>query len=271
MKTLRRSRVLKALRNGESASSLKMNLSDPRIIEICGMSGIDAVWLCNEHVPNDWLNLENQIRAAKLHDMDTIVRVERGSYSGYVKPLEADATGIMVPHVTSADEARQVVEWTRFYPLGKRAIDGGNSDARFCRVPVNDYIAHSNTERLIIIQIESPEAVANVEEIAQVPGYDILLFGPGDFSHLIGEPGNISHPEVLKARRRVGAAATRYGKFAMSSGLMGSQEKLEKEGYRFFNLGADVIGLTQYFRDALASFSKESETHRPLQPIEERA
>lgn len=255
MKTLRRSRVLEALRNGGSASSLKINLSDPRVIEMCGMSGIDAAWLCNEHVPNDWLNLENQIRAAKLHDMDTIVRVEKGSYSGYIKPFEADATGIMVPHVRCADEARQVVAWTRFHPLGKRAIDGGNADARFCQTPLKDYIEHSNSERLIILQIESPEAVANVEEIAQVGGYDILLFGPGDYSHLIGEAGNINHPEVLEARRQVGAAATRHGKFAMSAGLMGSRETLEKEGYRFFNLGADVAGLGRYFKSSLASFS----------------
>jgi len=61
------------------------------------------VWLCNEHVPNDWLNLEHQIRAAKLFDMDTIVRVSKGSYSEYIKPFECDATGIMVPHIASAD------------------------------------------------------------------------------------------------------------------------------------------------------------------------
>src|SRR5690606_18597951 len=127
-------------------------------------------------------------------DMDTIVRVEKGSYSGYVKPFEADATGIMVPHVTSADEARQVVQWTRFHPLGRRAIDGGNADARFCRIGTREYIEHSNRERFIIIQIESPEAVANVDEIAAVDGFDMLLFGPGDYSHLIGEAGNLNHP-----------------------------------------------------------------------------
>lgn len=255
MQKLRRSRVRERLRKGEAATSLKINLSDPRVVELCGMAGIDAVWLCNEHVPNDWLNLEHQIRAARIHDMDTIVRVEKGSYSGYVKPFEADATGIMVPHVTTADEARQVVAWTRFHPLGRRPIDGGNTDAGFCRIPVRDYMEHSNTERLIILQIESPAAVGNVEEIAAVEGYDILLFGPGDYSHLIGEAGNLAHPEVLRARRLVAAAATRNGKFAMSAGLMASREVLEEEGYRFFNIGADVIGLGRYATQALASFA----------------
>src|SRR3954462_15101582 len=129
---LRRSRVLKALRAGGSATCFKSNLSDPRVIEIACMAGVDSVWLCNEHVPSSWLMIENQIRAAKLYDVDTLVRVEKGSYSDYVKPFEADATGIIVPHVTTADEARRIVEWTRFQPLGRRPMDGGNADAKFC-------------------------------------------------------------------------------------------------------------------------------------------
>lgn len=252
---LRTSRVLERLRSNESPCSIKINLSDPRIIELAGIAGIDAVWLCNEHVPNDWLNLENQIRAAKLYNMDTIVRVEKGSYSGYVKPFEADATGIMVPHVTTADEARQVVEWSRFHPLGRRAIDGGNADAQFCQVPLSEYIEHSNAQRFIVLQIESPEAVANVEEIAAIDGYEVLLFGPGDFSHLIGHAGRIDRPEVVEARRAVAAAAKRHGKFAMSAGLFGCRDQLENEGYRFFNIGADVIGLGGYFQKAKTDFS----------------
>src|ERR1041384_3836514 len=100
MKT-RSSRVLKLLREGQLPTVLKINLSDPRVIEIAGLSGADAVWLCNEHVPNDWLGLENQIRAARIHDVDTLVRVARGSYSDYIRPFEADATGTIIPPVPS--------------------------------------------------------------------------------------------------------------------------------------------------------------------------
>src|SRR6478609_10541323 len=97
---LRPSRILKKARAGERATVLKLNLIEPRVVELAGLSGVDAVWLCNEHVPNDWLNLEHQIRAAKLYDMDTIVRVSKGRYSEYVKPFKCDATVIMLPHVT---------------------------------------------------------------------------------------------------------------------------------------------------------------------------
>jgi 4-hydroxy-2-oxoheptanedioate aldolase len=244
----RPSRVLSRLREGKIPTTLKLNLSDPRVIEIAGLSGVDAVWLCNEHVPNDWIGLENQIRAARIHNVDTIVRVSRGSYSDYIRPFEADATGLIVPHVSSADEARQIVDWVRFHPVGRRALDGGNADAQFCAVPLEDYIAHSNAERLVILQIESPEALENVEAIAAVPGFNGLLFGPGDFSHRIGKVGQLNDPRVVAARQRVAAAAVRHGKFAMTAGLIAPFEQLVAEGYRVFNAGADVVGLGAFFK-----------------------
>jgi 4-hydroxy-2-oxoheptanedioate aldolase len=254
---LRSSRVLRRLRAGEMPTVLKLNLSDPRVVEIAGLSGVDSVWLCTEHVPNDWLGLENQIRAARIHNMDTLVRVGRGSYSDYIRPLEADATGIIVPHVANADEARQIVEWVRFHPLGKRALDGGNIDGQFCLVPMDDYLRHSNTERMVVLQIESPEALEHVEAIAAVPGFDLLLFGPGDFSHRIGKPGKLDDPQVVAARKRVAAAARAHGKHAMTAGLIAPFPELVAEGYRLFGIGADVVGLTSYVKQRLELVQKE--------------
>jgi 4-hydroxy-2-oxoheptanedioate aldolase len=253
---LRSSRILRELRAGQCPTVLKLNLIDPRVVELAGLAGASAVWLCNEHVPNDWLNMEHMIRAAKLYDMDTIVRVAKGSYSDYVKPFEADATAIMVPHVSSAEEARRIVEMTRFYPLGRRPTDGGNMDGLFCQIPYPEYTAHSNSERLLIFQIESPEALAQVEEIAAVPGFDALLFGPGDYSHLIGKVAQVKDPEVVAARKRVAAAARKNGKYVVTAGMLDTREALEAEGVQIFTLGADVIGLGQYFQQTVASFHK---------------
>lgn len=248
---LRPSRVLRLLREGQYPTVFKLNLADPRVAEAAGVCGIDALWLCHEHVPTDWSAMENMIRAARVHDMDSIVRVSNGSYSDYVRPLEAGATGIMVPHVASAEEARQIVEWTRFHPLGKRALDGGNIDGQFCLVPTEEYLRHSNTERYLIFQIESPEGLEHVEAIAAVPGFDGLLFGPGDFSHRIGKAGQLDLPEVVAARRRVAAAARKHGKFAMVAGLYAPFAELAAEGHRVIGVGADVIGITTYIKQRL--------------------
>jgi 4-hydroxy-2-oxoheptanedioate aldolase len=246
---------MSAMRAGQSATCFKLNLADPRLAEIAGVNGVDAIWLCNEHVPNHWINMENQIRAAKLYNVDTFVRVEKGSYSDYIRPFEADANGILVPHVTTADEARKVVEWTRFKPVGRRPLDGGNADTKFCAVPLAEYIRHSLAEQFVILQIESPEALENLEEIAAVPGFDMFCFGPGDYSHLIGKAGQVTDPEVVAARQRVARVAREHGKYVMTAGLMASRQVMEEEGHGLFNIGADVVGISDYVKAKLKSFN----------------
>ena len=244
---MRPSRVLRKLRAGQPAICVKFNLADPRAVEIGCAYGFDCVWMCNEHVPMDWLVLENMVRAARVYDVDALVRVSRGSYSDYIRPLEMDATGIMVPHLMSAQQAREVVRMTRFHPIGRRPIDSGNLDGFFCQIPRMEYTQQANRERFIIVQIEDPEPLDELDEIAAVPGIDVLLFGAGDFSHAIGKVGQSSAPEVTEARLAMVAAARRHGKFA---GALCSPEDLPerlKEGFRFLSVGADVVGLCEYF------------------------
>ncbi len=262
---MRSSRVLRDIREGQLATCLKINITHPNVIELAGLAGASAVWLCNEHVPADWQQMEHCIRAAKIHDMDAIVRVSKGSYSDYIKPFEADAAGIMVPHVASAGEASQVVDMCRFHPLGRRALDGGNVDGTFCQMPMGDYLSASNREKFLILQIESPEAVEAIEEIAAVPGFDFLLFGPGDYSHRIGRAGEIQHPEVLAARRRVEDAARKHGKSLVSVAAGGCPQELLDRGYTLANVGSDVWSLGEAFRLAISGNTLTPSPSTPYQ------
>jgi 4-hydroxy-2-oxoheptanedioate aldolase len=195
--------------------------------------------------------------------MDILVRVPRGSYSSLVWPLEMDATGIMVPHVMSLDDARQVVRQTRFHPVGRRPVDGGNADGGFCKIEFNEYLKQANENRFVIIQIEDPEPLAELDAIASLPGIDVIFFGPGDFSHSIGHPGEFSHPDLIEARRLVAETAIRHGKFAGTVGGPGNLDELLSLGYRFISMGADVVGLTQYFSSLSDAFRgrKSKEVH----------
>jgi 4-hydroxy-2-oxoheptanedioate aldolase len=244
----RSSRVLKKLRAGQLAGSVKINLSDARSAEIAAMSGIDCVWLDMEHVPNTLRDIENQIRAAKIYDVDAIVRVPRGSYSDLIRPLEMDAAGIMVPHVMSADDARNIVRQTRFHPIGRRPVDAGNADAGYCAVPFDQHVHHANTEKLLVIQIEDPEPLDELDEIARVDGIDMLFFGPADFAQGIGRLGELDIPEVHRARRLVAEVARRHGRYAGTTGTLEEVPRYTELGYQFLNVGADVVALGSYFQ-----------------------
>ena len=248
---MRPSKVLAKLRSGKPAICTKTNLLDGRAIDIMGLAGFDCVWFCNEHVPNDWYELENQIRTAKMHDMDALVRISKGSYTDFIKPLEIDASGIMVPHIFSVDEAREVVKRTRFMPLGRRPIDGGNADAQYCKIPIKEYVEIANRERFVMIQIEDPEPLDQLDEICSVEGIDVVFFGPGDFSHAIGRVGETNHPDVLDARKRIVEACKKHGKWAGVPASLDNVQRTLEEGFRFVSIGADVVALSLYFNDII--------------------
>jgi len=255
---MRPSKVLKKLRGGEVVNCLKMNLSDARALEIAAMSGFDCLWTDMEHVPNDFSVIEKQVLASKVYDTDIMVRVSRGGYSDYIRPLEMDATGIMVPHIMSLQDAKKVVKMTRFHPVGLRPVDGGNADGSYCEVDFNDYIVQANRERFLVVQIEDPEPLDDLDAIASLDGIDMLFFGPADFSQGIGAPGQFSHPKIAETRKRIAEAAIKHGKFAGTVGGIGNMEELISLGYRFISIGADVVGLGAYCKNLVGEFNKKN-------------
>jgi 4-hydroxy-2-oxoheptanedioate aldolase len=152
-----------------------------------------------------------------------------------------------------------LIEWTRFFPLGKRPVDGGNADAGYTMVPFDSYLRQANGQRFIVLQIEDPEPLDDLDAIASLEGFDMLFFGPGDFSQSIGAPGDFNHPRLIAARKRVAEVANAHGKFAGTTGHPGNLEELLAMGYHFVNIGADVIGLKNYCQDLAAAFDKTSE------------
>ena len=261
--SMRESRVLRKLRQGQLVLMTKINSSDCRVSEIAARYGFDCIWVGMEHIGNDLSVIERNVLVGKSYDVDVLCRVARGSYSDYIRPLELDSTGIMVPHVMSAEDAMNVVRMTRFPPMGRRAVDGGNADAGYCNVPFEEYLETANKERFIVLQIEDPEAVDELDAIAAVPGYDVLLFGAGDYSVAIGHPGQMDHPEVVRVRKLIAQTAKKHGKFAGAVGSPANLQSLVDMGYSFISIGADVVGLSLYWQD-LASACGISNSNEPV-------
>lgn len=248
---MRNSRVLRVMREGGVAVSIKCNFDDPREAEMAAHAGFDCIWIDLEHVPNSMTSVSEFVRAAKIYDCDILTRVCKGSYNDWIRPFEADSTGIMIPHLMSLEEAKQIVYFTKFHPVGRRPIDGGNADADFCQMDMAEYMKKANEERFVVVQIEDPEPLAELEEICALPGIDMIFFGPGDFSQGIGKPFCMSAPELIDARRRIAEAARRHGKFAGTVGGPDNFVELAKMGYQYINIGSDVNAWGDYCRQKL--------------------
>jgi len=139
--------------------------------------------------------------------------------------------------------------------LGRRPVDGGNADGKYCLVDFQDYIKTANSERFIVVQIEDPEPLDELEAIAQVEGIDMLLFGPADFSQGIGKPGQWDAPEIADTRKRIAEVCRTNNKFAGTVGSPANAQELVDMGYQFICLGADVVALWTYYNDIISKTS----------------
>ncbi len=239
---MRHSKVLARLRADQPVMmcSVTMGVS-AMTAEMAGLFGFHAVWLDMEHRPLTWREVETLIMGTRLGDTDAVVRIRKEEgYATFMRPLQDGASGLMVPHVRSAGEAARWVEYARYAPQGRRGLENVMRDADMGLATTADYLAHTSRETFLILQIEDLEAIAALDEIAAVPGYDILFVGPADLSHGYGVTGELRHPKVQAAIEEVAAAAARHGKWwGLPVSSVDDAARYIDLGGRFFNFGGD--------------------------------
>jgi 4-hydroxy-2-oxoheptanedioate aldolase len=244
---MRNNRVLAKLRQGKAVLVTTVTpYASPKLTEMIGLLDFDCVWIDMEHQDYSYDQLFDMALGCRSTGAEAMARIRKGDYWTYSRPFEAGATGIMVPHCRSAEEARQIVRCSRFAPLGMRGIDGVEAAADYGLAPTAEYMDHANRETFVVVQIEDREAVDDVESIAAVEGIDILFVGPGDLSQSYGIPLQTQAPEVRQAIERVAAAAQRHGKWwGIPVGSIEQGERYYEMGARFLACGAAIILLQQ--------------------------
>lgn len=239
---MRPSRVKAKLRKNEPVLMTALHLLDPQVFEMVSLLGFDGIWLDLEHHPTSVESAATLVRAARVGGTDVMIRPAKGEFMRLGRMLEIGAHGIMYPRCSGADEAREVVKWSKFAPVGQRGFDGGNPDMPYCSMATPDYIQTANEETFVVIQLEDQSAVDQALEIASVPGVDVLFFGPSDFTILSGIPGQFDHPLVEQAIQKVAAAAKKAGKaWGMPSWSVEMTQKLMGQGARFLAHGCDIV------------------------------
>jgi 4-hydroxy-2-oxoheptanedioate aldolase len=239
---MRPSKIKAKLRRNEPVLATTIHFADPSGYELVSLMGFDVLWMDLEHHSASLETANHLMRAARVGTADVMVRPAKGEFMRMGRILEAGAQGIMYPRCDDAAEAREVVKWAKFAPLGRRGLDTANPDAPYCTMPIDQYVREANEQTFVVVQLEDPGAVANARAIAGVEGVDVLFFGPGDFSVLAGVPGQFDHPLVEEAIRAVADAAKAAGKhWGMPVGTPERAKHLLDMGAKFLAHGADII------------------------------
>ncbi|OAI57737.1 hypothetical protein AYO47_07720 [Planctomyces sp. SCGC AG-212-M04] len=171
-----------------------------------------GVWIDQEHCGLTMRELEVACVTCKAAGLDTFVRIAPTNYSVVMQCLEAGAGGIMGAMVRSAAETEQIVQWAKFAPRGVRGFNNGGVDGKFGAISPKEFTETANRESLILIQIETAQAVEEAEAIAAVDGVDMLFIGPFDLSQAMGVTGDFFHPKCIAAIDRVVKASEKAGK-----------------------------------------------------------
>lgn len=173
-------------------------------------AGFDALWLDAEH--NTWDRREIQRLAALHHlaNIDCLVRTGSRNATELYHLLEDGVSALMIPLVNTAADAAHLAAAVKFPPLGQRGLDGASLDNNFYLGDGKSYPDDANAQTFLMVQVETPESLANLDAIAGTPGVDGLFLGPGDLSRRLGCPMDWSDPQMTAAEDAVAAAAAKH-------------------------------------------------------------
>jgi 2-keto-3-deoxy-L-rhamnonate aldolase RhmA len=207
-----------------------------QVVELFGDVGFDFAVLDAEHAPLDRVSIDVMMVAGRSIQLPLFVRVMSAERTGILSVLDLGAAGLLVPHVDTAAQAREVVAYARFRG-GMRGFSGSPRAAGYGRLS-RDAIIEIGDATTIVCQIESPEAVQNVDEIAATPGVAGVFLGRADLAMTMEV--NQTSPEIDEAIAKTGAAAARNGKiFGMFVSRADDIAHFEKAGANWFIIGSD--------------------------------
>jgi len=225
--------------------SLGVGIRMTRSVEIAkamAVAGFDWLFLDMEH---GVMSLEAcaQISAAALDaGIAPIARVPNGQYSIATRALDNGALGIVMPHVDTAAEAREVVEKLKYPPVGHRSMGGIGPHYSLRSASSGEAARTLNASNLTVVMLETPTAIENAAEIASVPGVDVLLIGSNDLCAEMGIHGDFGSDRLRDCYAKMIAACEKGGKFPGMAGIYNEaiMPRYIEMGARFILSGQDA-------------------------------
>ncbi|AOB31345.1 aldolase [Bordetella sp. H567] len=255
--------VKKRMQAGDVALGMSVRMSrSADIARIAKATGHDFIFIDTQHSIFNLETINHIAQTALAIDIAAVVRVKSIHDPDVSLLLDNGVTGIVYPDINTAAEARRAVDVCRFAPVGKRSVSGNFMHFNFQSTPYAQFSTALNDVALLVCMIETPEGLANIEEICAVPGIDVIHMGTGDFAANIGKPGKFDDPEVVAAQARVIEVARRHGKYAGCGGNrdVTRQANAIRHGVQFVTTQTDISFLasaaqqwTSGVREALAA------------------
>ena len=245
----------RAINEGRMQIGLWSSLASNVAAEVIAGSGFDWILIDNEHAPNEVSNVLAQLQAMAANPVMPVVRPAWNDPVLIKRFLDIGAQSFLIPMVQDADEANRAVAATRYPPAGIRGVALGPRANRYGRV--ENYFARAADEICVLVQVETRQAVAEIEAIAAIDGIDGIFIGPSDLSADMGFLGQPSHPDVKSTIEDAVARILECGKAAGI--LTGNEDEAKhwlKRGCTFVAVGSDLALLARQSEALAARFRR---------------
>jgi len=237
---------------GETTFGVWASLGSAGSAELLARSGLDWVVVDMEHGSLSYRDALDHIRAAKGTDLAVIVRVPTTAVDTVKRALDLGAHGVLLPLIRTAEELREGFQHARYPLTGRRGL-GGERAVRWGSA-VEGYVASANEETMVIPVIETADAIENIDEILDVPGFEAIFFGPSDLSQSLGHMAVWEGPGVADIILRTAARSTQRG---VATGVIGTSPeditRRQEQGFKMIGLGADAGLLLRHLKHAVAA------------------
>jgi 4-hydroxy-2-oxoheptanedioate aldolase len=228
---LRTNRAKKILEGGEAVLGAMVNIPEPALVELCGLAGLDFVFIDGEHGAIGIRDVADMARAADTVEVATIVRVSRNAPDVIAKVLDAGASGIIVPDVRTREDAENAVRAAKHAPFGMRGVGSGRARGYSQLMAVEQYAAMANAESLVVALLEHVDVVGHVDAILDLPGIDVFIIGANDLSQSMGLLGRTDHPRFQEVKTEITDRVLRAGR------VMGTRIRSVEEADSYLDRG----------------------------------
>ncbi|MBI3945861.1 MAG: aldolase [Armatimonadetes bacterium] len=236
---MRKNTIKERLARGETVFGCFVNLPSPDLAEISGLVGFDFILIDCEHGPIDFTTMTHMVRAADAAGVPALLRSPQNVAQVILRYLDAGAVGIQVPQTNTRAEVEAAVRAVKYQPHGMRGLAAVRAAGYGVTQTVPEYVPEANRETMVIVQIESMEAVKNLPDLLTVPEVDVFFLGPTDLSHSMGLPGQVNHPDVLAVMAHCFAQIRAAGKVSGTIAIDSAHaRRLMDQGVQYIVPGA---------------------------------
>lgn len=226
-------------------STMVGEVKSPILPHLLSVGGLDSFIIDMEHGTHDWSDMAALITVGKAVGLHSVVRIPEVRRETVLKPFDAGAAGILVPMVNTPEEAEAIVRWGKYPPVGVRGVSLRRGHNNFRPGPMVPQLEKANADTAIIVQIETGEAVDNIDALVAVDGVDAVFIGPNDLSVTLAVPGQLDSSEMTDAVDRV-LAACRGTDVAVGFQAFSVEEArdLVDRGVRYLSYSTDTNAIT---------------------------